>query len=121
MCCKSGQKLSALLILSPHLGTNKRKIIYTTMVKSQSDYCPLVWMFCPKRSRNLINKVQESTSYKLQQPIKQFLISLNIYNIINHIAPQIMSSLFEILENIHNKRSFQALSNESRRKVNYTL
>ena len=61
MCCKAGQKLSALLILSPYLDTNKRKRIYTTMVKSQLNYCPLVWMFCPRRSSNLTNKVQERT------------------------------------------------------------
>ena len=40
---------------------------------------------------------------------------------INHIAPPIMSSLFEICENTHNTRYFQVLSNESRRTVNYGL
>ena len=59
MCRKAGQKLSALLRLSPYLDMNKRKIIYTTMAKSQLNYCPLVWMFCPRRSSNLINIVQE--------------------------------------------------------------
>ena len=29
------------------------------MVKSQLNYCPLVWMFCPRRSNNVIKKVQE--------------------------------------------------------------
>ena len=44
-----------------------------------------------------------------------------IYKIINHIAPPIMSSLFEIRVNTHNTRYFQVLSNESRRTVNYGL
>ena len=44
-----------------------------------------------------------------------------IYKIINHIAPPIMSSLFEIRENTHNKRHFKVFSNESRRTVNYNL
>ena len=57
MCRNAGQKLSALLRLSPYLDTNKRKTIYTTMVKSQFNYGPLVWMFCPRRLNNLINKV----------------------------------------------------------------
>ena len=59
MCRKAGQKLSVLLRLSLYLDTNKKKTIYTTMVKSQLNYCPLVWMFCPRRSNNLINEVQE--------------------------------------------------------------
>ena len=58
MCRKAGQRLSALLRLSPDLDTDKGKRIYTTMVKSQLNYCPLVWMFCPRRSSNLINNVQ---------------------------------------------------------------
>ena len=56
---KVGQKLSALLRLSPYLDTNKRKTIYTTMVKSQLNCCLVVWMFCRRRSNNLINIVQE--------------------------------------------------------------
>ena len=39
----------------------------------------------------------------------------------NHIAPPIMSSLFEIRKNTHNTRYFQVLSNENRRTVNYGL
>ena len=44
-----------------------------------------------------------------------------IYKIINHVAPPIMSSLFESCENTHNTRYFQVLSNESTRTVNYDL
>ena len=61
MCRKTGHKLSALLRLSSYLDTNKGKTICPTMVKSQLNYSPLVWMFCPRRSSNLINKVQEKT------------------------------------------------------------
>ena len=42
-----------------------------------------------------------------------------IYKIINHIAPAIM--LFEIGENTHTTRYFQALFHESRRTINYGL
>ena len=49
------------------------------------------------------------------------VLMTQIYKIINHIAPPIMSSLFEIRENTHNTGYFQVLSNESRRTVNYGL
>ena len=140
MCHKAGQKLSALLRISVYLDTNKRKTVYTTMVKSQLNYCPLVWMFCPRRSSNLINKVQERalrityndqlTDFKsllsnhneitIHQRNLQVLMT-EIYKIINHIALPIMSCLLEIRENTHNTRYFQVLSNESRRTVNYVL
>ena len=59
MCRKVGQKLSALLRLSSYLDTNKKKTICTTMLKSQLNYCPLVWMICSRRSNTFINKLQE--------------------------------------------------------------
>ena len=109
ICCKAGQKLSALLRLSPYLDTNIRKRIYTTMVKCQLNYCPLVWMFCPRRLSNLINKLQERalrityndhlTDFKslvsndneitINQKNLQVLMT-EIYKIKNRIAPPIM-------------------------------
>ena len=140
MCRKAGQKQRTLLRLSPYPDTTKRKTKYTTTVKPQLNYCPLVWMFCPRKSNNLIKKVQERalrityndqlTDFKsllsnhneitIHQRNLQVLMT-EIYKIINHIAPPIMSSLFEIRENTHNTRYFQVLSNESRRTVNYGL
>ena len=35
---KAGQKLSALLRISPYLKNNKKKVIYNTMIKSQFNY-----------------------------------------------------------------------------------
>ena len=137
MCRKAGQKLSALLRRSPYLDSNKRKTIYSTMVKSQLNYCPLIWMFCPRWSSNLINKVQERAlciTYNDQLTgLKSRLSNHNeitihqrnlevlmteIYKIIYYIAPPIMSTLFEIHENTHNTRHFQILTDESRRTIN---
>ena len=118
MCRKARQKLSALLRFSPYLDNNKRKAIYTTMVKSQLNYYPLVWIFCPKLSNNLINKVQVRalcTTYNDRLADPEFLL-LNhsemtknqrnlqvlmtaMYEIINHTALPIMSPLFEIPRN----------------------
>ena len=97
-------------------------------------------MFCPRRSNNLINKVHERalritynnqlTDFKslllshneitIHQRNLQVLMTEN-YKIKNHIAPPIMSFLFEIRENTHNTRHFQVLSNESRGTVNTGL
>ena len=57
ICRKAGQKLSALLRISSHINTDKKALLYKSMIKSQFAYCPLVWMFCFRQSNNLINKV----------------------------------------------------------------
>ena len=59
ICRKAGQKLSALLRISPYLDQRKKVLLYKSMIKSQFNYCPLVWMFCSRQSNNLINKVHE--------------------------------------------------------------
>ena len=59
ICKKAGQKLSALLRISPYLDQRKKNLLYKSMIKSQFNYCPLVWVFCSRQSNNLINKVYE--------------------------------------------------------------
>ena len=43
ICRKAGQKLSALLRISPYLDQGKKVLLYKSMTKSQFNYCLLVW------------------------------------------------------------------------------
>ena len=56
---KADHKLIALLRISPYLDQGKKVLLYKSMIKSQFNYCPLVWMFCSRQSNNLINRVHE--------------------------------------------------------------
>ena len=58
-CRKAGQKLSALLRISSKLNMEKKKVLYKSLIKSQFNYCPLVWMFCSRQFNNLTNKIHE--------------------------------------------------------------
>ena len=42
ICRKAGQKLSALLRISSYINTDKKDLLYKSMIKSQFAYCPLV-------------------------------------------------------------------------------
>ena len=83
------------------------------MIKSQFNYCPLVWMFCSRQLNNLINKVHEKglrliyldETKDIQQLLRgQSEITIHqrrlqvlvpeLYKIVNGIAPPIMNSLF---------------------------
>ena len=112
------------------------------MIKSQFNYCPLVWMFCSRESSNLINKIHERSlriSYKDQKTSCQNLLETHngltiyqrnlqvlmteIYKIANGVAPPIMNSLslFEFRSNKYNIRNFQVLPTDFRRTVNYGI
>ena len=59
ICRKAYQKLSALLRISSHLNQGKKVFLYKSVIKSQFNYGPLVWMYCSRQSNNLINRVNE--------------------------------------------------------------
>ena len=127
ICRKVGQKLSALLRTSSHVNTDKKYLLYKSMIKSQFAYCPLVWRFCFRQSNSLINKVYERALKLIYQENSNFEILLEkqhefsihqrnlqvlitkIYKIVNGIAPPIMNSPFTFRLNQHNLRNFQEL------------
>ena len=94
----------------PYLDINKSRIIYTSVLKTQLNYCPLVWMFFQRSSNSFINKFQERPlriiCYGQLTDFKTLLSKYNeiaihqrnlqvlmwgIFKIINDIAPPIMS------------------------------
>ena len=59
LCKKASQKISALSRISNQLNDSEKNLLFNAVVKSQFNYCPLVWIFCSKISNNMINKVHE--------------------------------------------------------------
>ena len=41
------------------LNDSEKALLFNAAVKSQFNYCPLVWMFCSRTSNNMINRVHE--------------------------------------------------------------
>ena len=88
------------------------------MIKSQFNYCPLVWIICSRQSNNLITKIHEWSlriSYKDQKASHQNFFQTHndlkihqrnlqvlmseIYKIVNGVAPPLINSLFEFRSN----------------------
>ena len=59
LCQKAAKQLHALARISRYLDEKSRIIIYNSFVKSNFDFCPLVWNFCGKVNCGKIEKVQE--------------------------------------------------------------
>ena len=58
---KEGQKLSVIEkeLVNQFFVDGKKVLLYKSMIKSQFNYCPLVWMYCSRPSNKLINRVHE--------------------------------------------------------------
>ena len=49
----------ALSSLTNYLNDSEEKLIFNATVKSQFNYCPLVWMFCSRQTSNVIKTLHE--------------------------------------------------------------
>ena len=74
-CKKPSQKIAALSRLFSYLRNSEKKLIFNSIIKSQFSYCPLVCMFCQRRSNNMINKLHEMS---LRVTLNDYLSNFNI-------------------------------------------
>ena len=54
LCRKAAQKMGTLSRLLNHLSDSQKRSIFNSLIKSQFNYCPLIWMFCSRTSNNII-------------------------------------------------------------------
>ena len=59
-------KFNALTRVQKYTTTDK-KIIFSYFIKSQFNYCPLVWMFCTKHSIGIVKSIHEQCLRLIQQ------------------------------------------------------
>ena len=113
-CKKACRKLSALTRICKFLSLERRRPLMKSFIESQFGYCPLVWMFCGKKSNNRIKHLHEialGIVYNENQSSFEDLLrkdrsvsihhrytrsfAIEIYQIKSNMSAPIMSELFE--------------------------
>ena len=56
---KASRKVNALSRLMPYMSLSKEKILMNSFFNSQFSYCPLIWMFHSRITKNKINRLHE--------------------------------------------------------------
>ena len=104
LCSKANQKLSALARVSKYMTLQKRRLLMSSYITSQFNYCPLVWKIHNKKLNKKINKIHEKalrivygdhkTSSRnfwiyiyLSLYIKKLAIFIEIYKVKKGISP----------------------------------
>ena len=115
ICKKASNKLYALARISTYLNEHKRKMLMKSFVISQFNYCPIIWMYCQRKSNNLINRIHEralriayndyvsdfntllakDNSVTIHERNIQAL-TLEIYKTINGLNPSFMTEIFHL-------------------------
>ena len=62
ICIQASNKLYALARISQYLDEQKGKILMKSFITSKFNYCPIIWMYCQRKSNNLINRIHERAS-----------------------------------------------------------
>ena len=123
MLKKGNQKLHALARISKYVSRKKMKLIVETFIKSQFNYCPLLWMFHSRHLNKRINKLHKRALrllYKNDTLEFQELLDLHgdvtihqknlqhlaieMYKVKNGIAPVPFQNLFKKKEITHHLR-----------------
>ena len=101
LCRKIGAKLSALKRIASYLSEWQRKIIATSFVISETNYCPLVWAFASRGSNKKLQRLQERTMSLIQIPEYVSLHRRNceqllkeVYKTKNDLNPSYMKDVF---------------------------
>ena len=116
LCNKASQKLGALQRISNMLDTQKKNLLFNSIIKSQFSYCPLVWMFCSRRSISLVNNVHER-ALRIVQYDHKLLKTKNERTIHQQNINVLMKEIYKF-----RKQSISTLIHMFQvRKINYDL
>ena len=127
MCRKAARQVNVLRRIGRHLPLSCRKIIYQSFVKSNFNFCPIIWNFCCELNRKKLEKLNlralrqvyqdyesdyeslltrdESESLQLQ---RQRLIAETVFKIFSRDCPSYLHSLISLKENSHRLRNQNA-------------
>ena len=115
ICKQASNKLYALARISHFLDETKRRILMKSFIISQFNYCPIIWMYCQRKSNNLINRIHERSlriayndyvsdfnsllgkdnSVTIHQRNIQMLTS-EVYKTLNNLNPSFMKEIFHL-------------------------
>ena len=130
LCSKASPKLGALHRFSNSLDTQKKNILFNSIIRSQFSYCPFAWMFWSRGSNSLVNSFHEkavriiydnhNSSYSEllmtkngrtihQQNINVFM--KEIWNFENDLSPLIIGDMFQVCKINYNLRPYQKIAN----------
>ena len=125
---KMSRKTNVLRWIANYMPQEKRRILMKTFIKSQFNYCPLIWMFHSQTINNKINRLNEralrivysdfkssfegllmkGNSFSIYERNIQSL-TIEIYKFFNGLSPSFLKNFFH--KNISNNYDLQIIEN----------
>ena len=138
LCSTSSKKVKTLFHIRSFLDINCAKRLMDSYILSTFCYCPLIWMFCSKRSNNMIDKVHKRALRAVYQLFDtsfsdllavdhgasihirnlRFLL-VEIFKSLNLLNPEFMWDVFKVKDSPYNLRSGTSLKLPCSNTVRY--
>ena len=104
ICKQAGNKLHALARIAHFLNEHKRKILMKSFIISQFNYCPIIWMYCQRKSNNLINRIHErALRIAYNDYLSDFETLLQLDDCVTFHQRNIQALCLEIYKTLQNK------------------
>ena len=108
ICKKANYKINALLRLRKYLEPKHAGMLCDSYVMAVFNYCPLIWMFCTRYARNIINStlnrarrvVENDKTINVKSKVTSIhtknlkLMLMEVYKSINKLNPEFMWDMF---------------------------
>ena len=110
---QASNKLYALARIYRYLNEHKRRMCMKSFIISQFDYCLIIWMYCQRKSNNLIKKIHER-ALRIAYDVSDFdsllekdesvtihqrniqVLALEIYKTQKDLNPKFMKEIFSV-------------------------
>ena len=115
---------------------NQKEVLLSSFIISHFSNCPLIWMFCSKKSTKKINAVHERSLWiTLKDSESPYILLLEeahqitfhqrcidylmieVYKYLNGISPDMMNDIFKLRKNVHNLQNFHIFQTENPRSL----
>ena len=117
ICKKVAKQINVLSRLSKFLNQDTRILIYKCFIKSNFNYCPLVWHFCSKQNTEKMEKLQfralKFVYNDFNSSYKDLLDRINMPTLYIGRIKQIATEVFKCLNNISPKYIQELVSKRS--------
>ena len=114
--CQQNVAFNALTRVQKYMTIEQNKLIFFSFIKWQFNYCPLIWIFCTKRSIRRINErclrlIQQNCRSEFERLLEnanekwvpqkciEFLL-IEVYKYLNGLSPNIMITIFKLRQKI---------------------
>ncbi len=128
ICQKASRQLNVLKRLSNNLEEKEKRVLVNSFILCHFNYCPLIWLFCSKKSKNKIEKINERAlriiyadySLNYNEILKKDkdttihvnmirTLALEVYKTLNRLNPSFMRKMFVEKPTNYNLRGIKTL------------